>query len=202
MSERERSYHHGDLRETLIRTSLELISEVGVHGFSVAKVAKRAGVSSGAPYRHFPDRESLLMEAGVVFLNGQIAEMRSSAEAAGSDPVDRLASTAGAYVRYAVDHFIGVELFGALRGAEFVPFNERKREMIGFLFSLTQDAAPRATWSQIPELMDVLLAVSQGFSDMYHQGMFAQTKLGRDEAAGRATAAVRYVIQGWELREE
>ncbi|MDO3409750.1 TetR/AcrR family transcriptional regulator [Saccharibacillus sp. CPCC 101409] len=144
MSEREGSYHHGDLRETLVRTSLELISEVGISGFSVAKVAKRAGVSSGAPYRHFPHRESLLMETGLAFLARLSAEMRAAAEAAGDDPVDRLASTAGAYVRYAIDRFIGVELFAALKGMEFVDFIEGKREMVRFLFALVQQARPGA----------------------------------------------------------
>jgi AcrR family transcriptional regulator len=55
-------YHHGDLRAELVRVSLDLIAEQGLEGFSVAKVAKLANVSPGAPYRHFATRESLLAE--------------------------------------------------------------------------------------------------------------------------------------------
>src|SRR5256885_1300268 len=54
------NYHHGDLRAELVRVSLDLIAEQGMNGFSVAEVARRAKVSPGAPYRHFPDREGLL----------------------------------------------------------------------------------------------------------------------------------------------
>ena len=53
-------YHHGDLRAALIRTSFELLAECGLSKFSVAAVARRLGVSSAAPYRHFPDRDALL----------------------------------------------------------------------------------------------------------------------------------------------
>ncbi|WP_348621343.1 TetR/AcrR family transcriptional regulator [Paenibacillus polymyxa] len=200
MPSNERSYHHGDLRETLIRTSLELISEFGLTGFSVARVAKKAGVSSGAPYRHFPDRESLLEAAGIAYLTELTTRMRTIADTSGTNPIDRLASTAGAYVLCAIDQFVGVELFVAMKGTQFTAFHERKREMIDFLLSLVQEAEPHATWSQIVEFMEAHLAVSQGFSDMYFQGMFSHMKLTKEEIADRATTAVRHLIKGWGWR--
>ena len=196
MTTNERSYHHGDLRDTLIRASLELISESGLTGFSVAKVAKRTGVSSGAPYRHFPDRESLLAAAGLAFLAEQTSRMRAASEAAGNDPVDRLASTAGAYVQHAIDYYVGVELFAALKGEQFTEFHERKREMTDFLFTLVQAADPHATWSGIVESMEAHLAISQGYSDMYYHNMFPHMKLTQQEIAERATTAARYLIRG------
>ncbi|MCM3925486.1 TetR/AcrR family transcriptional regulator, partial [Frankia sp. AiPs1] len=54
------SYHHGDLAAALVDGALDLIAEGGLAAFSVAAVARRVGVSSAAPYRHFPDRDSLL----------------------------------------------------------------------------------------------------------------------------------------------
>src|SRR4029079_661836 len=59
---RERGYHHGNLREALIRAALELIAEKGPAGFTFADAARWAGVSSAAPYRHFRDREALLAD--------------------------------------------------------------------------------------------------------------------------------------------
>jgi AcrR family transcriptional regulator len=53
-------YHHGDLKTALIGAATRLVQEKGVEGFSVADAARAAGVSSGAPYRHFADREDLL----------------------------------------------------------------------------------------------------------------------------------------------
>jgi AcrR family transcriptional regulator len=57
---RPKPYHHGNLREALLQAAIQLIAEVGPAGFTLREVARRAGVSHNAPYRHFPDRESLL----------------------------------------------------------------------------------------------------------------------------------------------
>jgi AcrR family transcriptional regulator len=57
-----RGYHHGNLREALIRAALELIAEKGPAGFTFADAARWAGVSSAAPYRHFRDREALMAD--------------------------------------------------------------------------------------------------------------------------------------------
>lgn len=57
-----RGYHHGNLREELIRAALKLIAEKGPGGFTFADAARWAGVSSAAPYRHFRDREALMAD--------------------------------------------------------------------------------------------------------------------------------------------
>ena len=54
------SYHHGDLRNALIMSAVEVIEERGDPEFSISEAARRAGVSAAAPYRHFRDREALL----------------------------------------------------------------------------------------------------------------------------------------------
>jgi len=55
-----RGYHHGNLKEALVRAALELIAEKGPAGFTFADAARWAGVSPAAPYRHFRDRDALL----------------------------------------------------------------------------------------------------------------------------------------------
>src|SRR6266404_3557169 len=57
---RPKPYHHGHLREVLLQAAIQLIAEVGPAAFTLREVARRAGVSHNAPYRHFPDREDLL----------------------------------------------------------------------------------------------------------------------------------------------
>ena len=59
----KRSYHHGNLKQALVDATLELIEEKGPLAFTVAEAAKRAGVSTAAPYRHFRSRDELLAEA-------------------------------------------------------------------------------------------------------------------------------------------
>jgi AcrR family transcriptional regulator len=56
----ERGYHHGNLKEALLRAALGLIAEKGPAGFTFADAARMAGVSPAAPYRHFRDRDELL----------------------------------------------------------------------------------------------------------------------------------------------
>jgi AcrR family transcriptional regulator len=60
--EGRKSYHHGNLREALIRAALNLIGEKGPAGFTFADAARAAGVSSAAPYRHFRDRDALMAD--------------------------------------------------------------------------------------------------------------------------------------------
>jgi AcrR family transcriptional regulator len=57
-----RGYHHGNLKEALIRAALELIARKGPAGFTFAEAARWAGVSPAAPYRHFRDRDELLVD--------------------------------------------------------------------------------------------------------------------------------------------
>ena len=57
-----RGYHHGNLKEALIRAALELIAQKGPAGFTFAEAARSAGVSPAAPYRHFRDRDDLLID--------------------------------------------------------------------------------------------------------------------------------------------
>jgi AcrR family transcriptional regulator len=61
-NERPRGYHHGNLKEALIQAALDLIARKGPAGFTFAEAARWAGVSPAAPYRHFRDRDDLLID--------------------------------------------------------------------------------------------------------------------------------------------
>lgn len=53
-------YHHGNLRQAMIEATLALAEENGLERVSLREVARRVGVSSGAPFRHFKDRSALM----------------------------------------------------------------------------------------------------------------------------------------------
>ncbi len=96
-----RGYHHGNLREALVAAAVDLISQHGPEGFTVAEAARLAGVSPGAPYRHFRDAEALLAE---VALRGfeRFAEALSAAWAAGQpDPQRAYEALGRAYLGFA-----------------------------------------------------------------------------------------------------
>lgn len=88
--ERRQSYHHGDLREALLKAAAEELELAGVEAFSLRKVAKRAGVSHAAPAHHFGDANGLLTALAaegyrsfVRFMTRREAEMGDPARAAG-----------------------------------------------------------------------------------------------------------------------
>src|SRR5262245_2808294 len=76
----KRPYHHGNLRQALIDSTIELVGERGIDGFSVAEAARLAGVSPGAPYRHFPDRDALLAAASSAATEQLAAVFREALE--------------------------------------------------------------------------------------------------------------------------
>jgi len=100
LSARGNRYHHGDLRAALIDTAIELIGERGVRGFSMAEASRRLGVAVSAPYAHFADRDDLLAAVAVRAFELLGSSLVPQSEAH-TDPADRLAGMARAYVRFA-----------------------------------------------------------------------------------------------------
>ncbi len=98
----DRTYHHGDLREALLRASRELIAERGPEAFTLREVARRAGVSHTAPYRHFRDRAAIL---DAIAAEGFAAHRDAGrrAAAAHEDPRERLRAAGRAYVEFALE---------------------------------------------------------------------------------------------------
>ena len=92
-------YHHGDLRNALLDAARALLEEGPLADLSLRAVARRAGVSHAAPYRHFPNHESLLVELateGFVELRG---ELIAAATQKGAES-DRIAKIGAAYMRF------------------------------------------------------------------------------------------------------
>jgi AcrR family transcriptional regulator len=97
----EATYHHGDLPAALVRAAMELIEEGNESALSLRAVARRAGVSPAAPYRHYADREALVSAVAAVGYR-ELAERLAAAHPAPSTPGE-LASVATAYVQFALD---------------------------------------------------------------------------------------------------
>jgi len=100
----ERPYHHGDLRNQLLAASIDLLAAGGVDALTLREAARRAGVSHGAPYRHFADREALLDAIAAEGFTRMAAVMRQAVDRAGDDPAAQLLALGRAYVRFALDN--------------------------------------------------------------------------------------------------
>ncbi|HWA30066.1 MAG TPA: TetR/AcrR family transcriptional regulator [Rhizomicrobium sp.] len=97
------AYHHGDLRNALRAAAVAILEEEGLAALSLRAVARKAGVSHAAPYRHYPNHEALLVELA---LDG-FEELRGAIAAAASKPadrMDRITGIGGAYMRFVSSH--------------------------------------------------------------------------------------------------
>ncbi|PWT90726.1 MAG: TetR family transcriptional regulator [Acidobacteria bacterium] len=100
---RKQSYHHGNLREALLKAAIGLIAEVGPTAFTLREVARRAGVSHNAPYRHFRAKEDLIAavatEGFIELKRAMLRETRRKITVR-----DRLKYSGIAYVHFAIRH--------------------------------------------------------------------------------------------------
>lgn len=104
---RKRAYHHGNLRETLLDATAHLIAEAGATGFTLREVARRAGVSHNAPYRHFRDKDELIASVAAQGFRELNQAMLDAAERQPT-ALDRLKRAGWAYVAFALrrpEHF-------------------------------------------------------------------------------------------------
>jgi AcrR family transcriptional regulator len=99
-----RAYHHGDLKNALLDTALEQIARNGVRALSLRDVARRAGVSHTASYRHFPSKESLLAAIAEQGFRRLGDSMRTAMLAHANDPVAALQASGVAYVEFGVSY--------------------------------------------------------------------------------------------------
>ena len=98
---RRESYHHGNLREVLIAAALALIAERGTAGFTFAEVARAAGVSPAAPYRHFRDRNALVAEIARLGFERFTADLDRAWNGGRPDPIAALENCGRAYLAFA-----------------------------------------------------------------------------------------------------
>src|SRR6201988_3561246 len=97
-----RGYHHGNLKEALLRAALELIAKKGPAGFTFAEAARWAGVSPAAPYRHFRDRDELISSValrGFQQFEAALAKAWDGGRPDSMTPLDRLGKAYLAFAR-------------------------------------------------------------------------------------------------------
>jgi AcrR family transcriptional regulator len=95
------TYHHVDLRTTLLEAAVALIGEVGPRAFTLREVARRAGVSHNAPYRHFAGKDELLAAVAAEGFDRLTAAMERAMKP-GRTPLERLHLCGCGYVDFAL----------------------------------------------------------------------------------------------------
>lgn len=175
---RKRAYHHGDLVVALLRAAGNILEKEGVEALKLRAVARRAGVSHNAPYRHFPEREALLAALAAEGFEWLGAAQRKAAEAGG------LRAMGEAYVEFALAHPQRFRLMfgGRISLAKHTRLREVAarafEELSGALASSVPEArgtrdASIAAWALVHGLVQLLLG----------DRIPAAAKQGRDNAA-------------------
>lgn len=98
------TYHHGDLRRVLLETAVRVVEHEGLAALSLQALTRRAGVSSGAPYHHFPNREQLLIAIADQGFELMLGEMERALADANDDAAAQLRALGLGYIRFAVAH--------------------------------------------------------------------------------------------------
>ncbi|MFG3039264.1 TetR/AcrR family transcriptional regulator [Streptomyces sp. NPDC048330] len=167
MAQSSSTYHHGDLRAACLRAARELLEEDGSAGLSLRAVARRAGVSATAPYRHYADREALVSAVAAEGYR-ELAHHLTAAHPAPSTP-DDLAGVAVAYVRFALDH---PALFRAMFAEPCDPTSEERvaaTEAISqYVQGIVRDAFPGA--GETTALSTTVWALVHGLAFLHLDG--------------------------------
>jgi len=113
--QKPKAYHHGDLRNALIHAGLELLAEGGAQELDLRKVARRAGVSHAAPYRHFADKQALIAAITEEGFHWLAERIETALREVAVEPFEQLVGIALAYVHFAQEHtWLMREMFSGL----------------------------------------------------------------------------------------
>jgi AcrR family transcriptional regulator len=171
----ERGYHHGNLKEALVRAALALIAQKGPAGFTFAEAARWAGVSPAAPYRHFRDRDELLASVALRGFEQFAAALLRAWDDGRPDPFKAFERVGKAYLEFARTE---PALYSAMFEAG-VPLetNPELREAGERAFAVLRSATERLVatlpaQSRPPVLMMALhiWALSHGIASLFGRG--------------------------------
>lgn len=102
-------YHHGNLPEVLQKKALEHIEKYGMHNLSMRDLAKEIGVSHGAPYRHFEDKQELLASIAVDGYEILLVRLKAAVEHE-LGVAQKIEAMAWEYVRFVFEHNVHAQL--------------------------------------------------------------------------------------------
>ena len=199
---RRTSYHHGHLREALIAAALKMVKEQGAESVSVREVAKRAGVSSGAPFRHFPSRTTLMTAVAEQAMRRFRDEIVHALEEVKSDaPLDRFRALGTAYMRWVLRN---PAHFQVISNRTLIDFdsseslrrdNEEIRALMERLLIEQRRLAPLPR-DDIKTISFAARALAYGVARMYVDGHFPQWDIPTDQAESAFQAAFDLFTDG------
>jgi len=195
-----RGYHHGNLREALIRGALELIAAKGPAGFTVAEAARSAGVSPGAPYRHFRDRDDLMADVALRGFERFTARLAQAWNEGRPDPLRAFENLGRAYLTFARDEpaYYAAMFEAALPLNEHPQLAQAGERAFAILRHAAETLSARAPEGKRPPPLMMALhiwALSHGIASLFARGDAGRRALPMS-AEDLLEAAVLVYLQG------
>lgn len=177
---RKRGYHHGDLRAAMVRATLAIIAEEGLEALSVRAAAQRAGVSAGAPFRHFASRRALLTAVAEEATETLAQDVMAAIAAAPMDkPALVLRAIAFAYLNWAIANPAQFEAISDRRQIDYEASpvlrarNDDIRAMLDRHIAAALMASARpASRSEVETIRIEMRALGYGLARMFIDGHF------------------------------
>lgn len=185
----KRSYHHGNLREALVAAALKELAAEGLEKFSLRNVARRAKVSAPAVYRHFADKDDLVVAVALECAERMNSAMSAAIAAAPADPLEGFREVGIAIVSFAVanpEHYRVISLPGL---AARTPAAHREQERAWYEAQkiALADAQRRGLISDVP-LDDLMLTADSAINGLART--IIDGKLGKVDAARARELAI------------
>lgn len=195
-----KAYHHGDLRRVLIAAALELAEEGGSDAVSVREAARRAGVSPGAPFRHFPSRDALMSAvAEEAQRRFRIWIAKAIADSPVDDPLARFRAFGIAYLRWAMQNPAHFEVISSARyfvHDQSATVTKDNDELIDMTEQLLADAAARGQlrFTDIQAMKIAGRAMVYGFARMKIDGHFPRWGVADQDAEQMAETIISLLV--------
>ncbi len=177
-------YHHGDLKNALIKAGVEILAEEGLGALSLRKVAKQAGVSHAAPYSHFADKQALIAAISTEGFKQLYVQIKSVLAAYKDDPENLLIETAWTYLQFALNEPDRFKLmFSSVLEKEkeypdFVEISQKNFSQIVEIVEICQQAGVLKQGA--PDLIALSLwGTVHGFTSLLLEGQISHTVLER-----------------------
>jgi len=136
------TYHHGDLRESLIEMGLKLFNEGGEENFTIRKVASLCNVSHTAPYRHFKSKEELINAISEYVFNKFQNSLNEIVEMYKNDPAERIVELGKKYVWFMVENPDYLKFAFLTKSESVTVMEEDKLKNVGYgTFNIFENCA-------------------------------------------------------------
>jgi AcrR family transcriptional regulator len=195
------TYHHGNLVEALISAAVSLIEEKGVDQVSVRDVAKRAGVSPGAPFRHFSSKTALLTAVAEQAISRLTISVRSAlSEVPAEEPILGLRAIGLGYLRWALDNPTHFQIVSSRSLIDFhhsqrlVKENEDIRQLMASLIEKAQAVGQIDRKIDPEDLILASRAFIYGVVRMWIDGHFPEWKVLRPDDQAMFAALDLFIL--------